>query len=119
MISQCQYTRSHRRGKIAKLWAIYLKSCGLSARAFDAIHALGITMSHKWAANAYGYLSEKAMQTLREIIWIFPWLLTHDNVNLPLRVFSQRLHNQSHFISATAATAWILPALAALSPDIN
>lgn len=49
----------------------------------------------------------------------YPWHLSHDNINIPLRVFSQQIHNQSHFISTTAATVWILPKCAALSPDVN
>ncbi|KAF8227458.1 hypothetical protein L208DRAFT_1405403 [Tricholoma matsutake] len=40
MVSRVQYTKSHRRVRLAKLWAVYrLKACGLSARAFGAIHA--------------------------------------------------------------------------------
>ncbi|KIJ15179.1 hypothetical protein PAXINDRAFT_12088 [Paxillus involutus ATCC 200175] len=119
IISQAQYTRSHRRGKITKLWSVFLRSCGLSARAFDALHELGTVMSHKWAANAYGALSHHAMERARKAVQIFPWVITHDNVNIPMRVFSQRLHNQSHFISGCAATLWTLPSTAALSPDIN
>lgn len=119
MVSQIQYTRSHRRGRLPKIWAIYLKACGLSARAFDAIHSLGITMSHKWAANAYGILSELKMKEVRAVIHTKPWTISHDNVNLPLRVFSQRLHNQSHFVSGCAATVWVLPNEATLPPDAN
>ena len=80
MVSQIQYTRSHRRGRLPKLWAIYLKSCGLSARAFDAIHSLGITMSHKWAANAYGTLSELKMKEVQAVIHKKPWTISHDNL---------------------------------------
>ncbi|KIJ16497.1 hypothetical protein PAXINDRAFT_132503, partial [Paxillus involutus ATCC 200175] len=64
-ISQAQYTRSHNRGRIAKPWALFLKSCGLSARAFDALHELGAVMSHKWTANAYCILAERAMEEAR------------------------------------------------------
>ncbi|KAJ7849914.1 hypothetical protein B0H13DRAFT_1905974 [Mycena leptocephala] len=119
IISQIQYTRSHRRGRVPKLWAIYLKACGLSARAFDALHALGIVMSHKWTANAFGTMSGRAMEETRQLIHKLPWNITHDNVDFPLRVFSQRLDNQSHFISGCAATVWILPARAALSLQAN
>ncbi|KAJ7256724.1 hypothetical protein C8J57DRAFT_1650115, partial [Mycena rebaudengoi] len=82
-----QYTRSHRHGRVPKLWAIYLKACGLSARAFDALHVLGITMSHKWTANAYGQLSDRAMQDVRAEIQKSPWSISHDNADFPLRVF--------------------------------
>ncbi|KAJ7122658.1 hypothetical protein C8R43DRAFT_899695 [Mycena crocata] len=114
-----QYTRSHRRGRLPKIWGIYLKACGLSARAFDALHSLGIIMSHKWTADAFGTLSERAMDTVRKLIHEMPWNITHDNVDFPLRVYSQRLHNQSHFVSGCAATVWILPARAALSLQAN
>ncbi|KAJ6566730.1 hypothetical protein B0H19DRAFT_1025346 [Mycena capillaripes] len=87
IISQIQYTRSHRRGRVPKLWAVYLKACGLSARAFDALHVLGIVMSHKWAANAFGVLSDRAMHSVRKLIHKLPWNISHDNVDFPLRVF--------------------------------
>src|ERR1700683_2677078 len=45
--------------------------------------------------------------------------MSHDNVNIPLQVFSQRLHNQSHFISGCVVTIWILPKDAALLEDAN
>ncbi|KAJ3818577.1 hypothetical protein F5880DRAFT_1682852 [Lentinula raphanica] len=101
IFSQLQYTRSSCRGRIAKLWAIYLKSCGLSARAFDAVHSLGLCMSHRWAANAFTVLSEQAMDTLRQLTQDRLFHFNHDNLN--------RLNNQSHFVSATAWTVWVLP----------
>ncbi|KAJ7930381.1 hypothetical protein B0H13DRAFT_2228277 [Mycena leptocephala] len=119
MISQAQFTRSNRRARFAKLWSIYLKACGLSARAFDALHALGILMSHKWTANAYGTLSDRAMEAVRAAIRLFPWLISHDNINVALRVFSQRLNNQSHLVSGCAYTIWVLPLRAALPLDMN
>ncbi|KAJ7715201.1 hypothetical protein B0H16DRAFT_1435173 [Mycena metata] len=119
IVSQIQYTRSHRRGRVPKLWAVYLKACGLSARAFDALHALGLVMSHKWTANSFGVLSDRAMAEVRRLVHESPWNINHDNVDFPLRVFSQRLHNQTHFISGCAATVWILPERAALSLQAN
>jgi hypothetical protein len=119
MISQAQFTRSNRRARVAKLWSIYLKACGLSARAFDALHALGVLMSHKWTANAYGTLSDRAMEAVCTAIRLFPWLISHDNINVALRVFSQRLNNQSHFVSGCAYTIWVLPLRAALPLDMN
>ncbi|KAJ7863951.1 hypothetical protein B0H14DRAFT_2574605 [Mycena olivaceomarginata] len=99
MISQIQFTRSNQCGRVTKLWSIYLKACGLSARAFDTLHALGILMSHKWTANAYGTLSDCAIAEVRALIHLLPWIISHDNLNVALRVFSQRLNNQSHFIT--------------------
>ena len=78
-----------------------------------------IVMSHKWAANAYGVLSDCAMERVRAVIRSSPWIITHDNVNILMRVFSQWLHNQSHFISGCAATVWELPLDVKLSPNIN
>ncbi|KAH8093843.1 hypothetical protein BXZ70DRAFT_897167 [Cristinia sonorae] len=119
IIVMLSYTRSHHRSRITMIWSIYLKACGLSARAFDALHALGITMSHKWTANAIGRISFNAMERMKNAVRTFPWAISHDNMNLPLRVFSQRLHNKSHFISASAATVWIFPKEAKLPDDIN
>ncbi|KAL0956796.1 hypothetical protein HGRIS_002915 [Hohenbuehelia grisea] len=117
MISQAQYSRSQRRGKLAKLHAIYLKANGMPARAFNLIHILEIAASHRWTANAYKTLSGTMMNEVCQAIHTSDWLPSHDNVNFALRAFSQRLHNQSHFISATAATVWILPKSAVKLPD--
>ncbi|KAF8886747.1 hypothetical protein BD779DRAFT_1673049 [Infundibulicybe gibba] len=76
-------------------------------------------MSHKWTSNAIGILSERAMEQAKQAIQVSPWHISHDNVNVPLRVFSQRINNQNHFVSGTAATVWILPQRAALPPDAN
>ncbi|KAJ6586278.1 hypothetical protein DFH09DRAFT_910806 [Mycena vulgaris] len=119
MVSQAQYTRSNRRGRVAKIWSIYMEACGLSARAFDALHVLGILMSHKWTANAIGTLSGSAMAEVRRIIDKLPWAVSHDNMNVALKAFSQRMNNQSHFISGCAYTVWILPLRAALPLDTN
>ncbi|KAK6978306.1 hypothetical protein R3P38DRAFT_3334310 [Favolaschia claudopus] len=119
MVPQAQYSRSNRRGRIAKLWSIYLKACGLSARAFDALHALGILMSHKWTAEALGTLSSRAMKLVQALIHIFPFAISHDNMNIARRVFSQRLDNQSNFINGCAYTVWILSQRAALPADAS
>lgn len=119
IIVMLSYTRSHFRSRITIVWSIYLKACGLSARAFDALHSLGITMSHKWTANAIGKLSHDAMERMKKDVRRLRWMISHDNMNLPMRVFSQRLNNKSMFISATAATIWVLPKEATLPDDIN
>ena len=84
MISQCQYTRSYRQGWLAKAWAIYLKACGMSAHAFDAIHSLGLTMSQKWTANAFQMLSKSAMDEVCQQVKALPFFISYDNVNVPL-----------------------------------
>lgn len=107
IISMLSYSRSHHRSKFQKLFAVYLKYCGLSAKGFDALHALAITMSYKWTGNAVGTISNTAMQKLRKVIHHFPWIISHDNVNIPFRVSSQRLGNQNEFGSGTAATIFL------------
>ncbi len=58
------------------------------------------------------------METRRAIA-NFPHFGSHDNLNIPMRVFSQRLHNMNHFINASAATIYILPPEALLPSDIG
>ncbi|KAF9071413.1 hypothetical protein BDP27DRAFT_1180184, partial [Rhodocollybia butyracea] len=66
-------------------------------------------MSHRWALNAFVVLSNRAMTKTRSLFGTRVSNIGHDNLNVPIRVFSQRLHNQSHFVSATAWTVWFLP----------
>ncbi|KAF7291218.1 hypothetical protein MIND_01265300 [Mycena indigotica] len=119
MISQAQYTRSNRRACIAKLWSIYLKACGVPVRAFDALHAIGLVMSHKWTVEALKGLSDTALHLIQQFIHLYPWLITHDNINLAMRVFSQCLNNQGNFISGCAFTIYLLPSHAMLSTSMN
>ena len=48
-----------------------------------------------------------------------PLFGTHDNINLPFCVYEQRLHNQSHFDSGTAATIIVIKDLSAVKPDLQ
>ncbi|KAJ8489593.1 hypothetical protein ONZ45_g13520 [Pleurotus djamor] len=118
LISLMQYSRSQRRGLLQKLHSIYFKACGMAARAFDFAHILGFVMSHKWTSDAYSRIAELKMEEVRQIVHKRGWVISHDNVNFPLRVFSQRMHNKDHFVSATAATLWVLPSSAeTLTPE--
>ncbi len=101
-------SRSHHRCKLAKLLTIYFKSCGLAAKAFDTLHALGITMSQKWVYKGIDALADQQQVLLLDDIKKYPWFGMHDNINIPFRVFEQRLSNQNHFDSGTAATILIL-----------
>jgi hypothetical protein len=47
------------------------------------------------------------MEEVRSQIEHFPWILSYDNVQIPFRVFSQRLDNQGEFGNGTAATVYI------------
>ncbi|KAI0708348.1 hypothetical protein C8Q76DRAFT_814709 [Earliella scabrosa] len=108
-LAMLAYSRSHHVCLVPAAWSIYLKSCGLSARAFDALHAMGVTMSHKWTADAYTTISKTAKRATQLAICEYPHFGSHDNLNIPMRVFSQRLFNKNHFINASAATIWVLP----------
>ncbi|KAJ7351619.1 hypothetical protein DFH08DRAFT_935182 [Mycena albidolilacea] len=59
------------------------------------------------------------MTTVQKRIHKSPWNVSHGNINVALRVFSQRLNNQSHFVSGCAYTIWILPDRTALPPGMN
>ena len=104
MIAMASYSRSHNRCKLQKLLTIYFKSCGLSAKAFDTLHVLGITVSQKCGYNGIEMLSQAAHEGLINDIRRYPWFGAHDNLNLGFKVYEQLLSNQSHFDSGTAAT---------------
>ena len=111
------FSRSHANSKLPKLLTIYFKSCGLAAKAFDTLHALGVTMSQKWAYDGIERLSRRVRNSLLEEIATYPWFGTHDNINIPFRVYEQRLTNQSHFDCGTAATIFIIKDPTAVRPD--
>lgn len=117
VISMLTFSRSHANSKFPKLLTMYFKSCGLAAKAFDTLHALGITMSQKWAYDGIERLSGRVQKALLEDIAKYPWFGTHDNINIPFRVYEQRLANQSHFDCGTAATIFIVKDPAAVRPS--
>lgn len=107
IISMLSYTRSHHRNRLQKVFGIYLKFRGLSAKGFDMLHSLGITMSHKWTGNATERMSKAAMEEVKKLMEDYAWLISYDNVQIPFRVFAQRLDNQGEFGDGTAATVYI------------
>ncbi|KZV61278.1 hypothetical protein PENSPDRAFT_643534 [Peniophora sp. CONT] len=107
IFSMLSYTRSNRRNRLASLWAIYLKSCGLSSRAYDALHSAGIIMSIKWTNNAYSKIADAQMSAMRKLIEARIWILSFDNCQIAKRVFSMRIENVPLFYSACAATVWM------------
>jgi hypothetical protein len=119
IVSMLCYTQSHHANRLQKLFAVYLKFCGLSAKAFDTLHALAIVMSHKWTANHVAKLSAASMKEVKEMMALFPWLISYDNINIPFRVFSQRLDNKDTFSSGVAATVYIKHHAIQLTPSIN
>jgi hypothetical protein len=80
-----------------------------------------MVMSHKWTANAFATMADNVMKAVKKAVQEGLWVISHDNVNLPVRVFSQRLDHKDLFLNGTAATIWSLPASSKriLPPDAN
>ena len=116
MLSFC---RSQHHNRLATLWAIHLKACGLSSRAFDALHATGLTMSVKWTSEAFKKISHRELQSAQAVMRSQVCLWSYDNINIPKRVFSMRVDKENHFYCATAGTVWVLPKSVTLSPSIS
>jgi hypothetical protein len=74
-------------------------------------------MSQKLAYSGIEALSKTKQLALLEDIKRYPWFGAHDNLNLPFRAYEQRLHNQSHFDSGTAATVFVIKDPLAVPPD--
>ncbi|KAF9528728.1 hypothetical protein CPB83DRAFT_894233 [Crepidotus variabilis] len=113
------YSRSHHRCRFQKLLAIYLKFKGISAKGFDTLHAMALTMSHKWTSDAVPQISAKSMEEVKEMIKCYAWLVSYDNVNISFRAFSQRVDHNTNFSSGTAATVYIKPNAPPLSAAAN
>ncbi|EIM85200.1 uncharacterized protein STEHIDRAFT_111829 [Stereum hirsutum FP-91666 SS1] len=119
VIAILSYTRSHHHNRLQMFWALYLKHCGLSARAFDTLHALGFVMSHKWTCDALLGIATSETNTMVKYSRERAIFGTFDNENIPRRVFSQRINNQNMFISATGGTLWVLPKHIPVDPELN
>lgn len=116
MLSFCQ---SQHCNRLATLWAIHLKACGLSSRAFDALYTTGLTMSVKWTSEAFKKISSRELQSAQAEMKSRVCLWSYDNINIPKRVFSMRVDKENHFYSATAGTVWVLLKAISLSLSIN
>ncbi|CAA7271577.1 unnamed protein product [Cyclocybe aegerita] len=119
IISVLSYTRSHHRCSLQKLLTLYFQFKGVSAKGFDTLHALGLTMSHKWTADSVKRISEYCMAEVKEMLKHYSWAITYDNINMPLHVFSQRVDNKGQFTSGTAATVYVKPNAQPLEPNAN
>lgn len=109
MICQLEKARSHHNSQFAKFVTTFLRSQGAPAKTVDLLQAFGLTMSHQWSNRSLTHISANEMTTAREMVQTLPFVMTHDNVNIPFRVFTQRLDNQSHFDSGTASTVFFQP----------
>ncbi len=47
---------------------MYLKFKGISAKGFDTLHGMGLTMSHKWTSDAVERISAHCMQEVKQKI---------------------------------------------------
>ncbi|KAJ7715954.1 hypothetical protein DFH07DRAFT_785521 [Mycena maculata] len=103
----------------ANLFAIYFKFRGLSAKGFDTLHAIGLTMSNKWMGNAVDRISAEGMAVMKQLMNKFPWIMSYDNALIPFRVFSQRIDKKSSQGSGTAGTVYIKCSAKLLPIGIN
>jgi len=81
----------------------------LAARAFDTLSSLGVTMSQKWAFIGIDYIVESAQQKYVQDVRTRLFIASHDNVNIPFRVYEPTTGRQSHFDSGTAAALYTFP----------
>ena len=99
--------------------AIYLKFKGILAKGFDSLHAIGLTMSHKWTSDAVERISNHCMKEVRERLDKNAWTISYDNVQIPFHIFSQHLDNKDQFGNGTAATVYVKQDGKPLSDDVN
>jgi hypothetical protein len=100
--------------------AIYLKFKGISAKGFDTLHAMGLTMSHKWSCDVIARISENCMDEVWKLVdEDVPWKISYDNMQIPFRMFSTHLENQGEFGDGTAATVYFECSAKPLGDDIN
>ena len=66
-------------------------------------------MSHKWLMHAFTTISANALEKVCQQVHSMPFVISHDNVNIPFHTFSQRLDKERHFDSGTAATVYFQP----------
>ena len=111
VMCQLAFSRNHHANQFHKFLMVYLKACGLPAKALDTLSSLGLTMSQKWAFQGINTLAEHANQELRRQIHELKllFLFSHDNINHQFRVFEQRVDRQTTFDSGTASTIYLIP----------
>ncbi|KAI5823219.1 hypothetical protein K523DRAFT_344625 [Schizophyllum commune Tattone D] len=120
IVSMLCYMRNKNCGRYQKAMSIYVKFKGLTAKAFDTLHSVGLVMSHKWTGNAVDKISQRAMDEVVALMQAnSAWLISHDNVQLPFRVFSQRLDKNTTFGSGTAATVYFKRSATPLASEVN
>ncbi|KAI0056259.1 hypothetical protein BV25DRAFT_1872872 [Artomyces pyxidatus] len=109
LISQIAFTRNRHLSYWPKLMTVYLKGIGLAAKGLDLLHAVGLTMSHKWSVRAFEIISKEAMKEAAKIVRTIPFVFSHDNINIAFTAYSQRENNKTHFDCGTAGTLFSHP----------
>ena len=109
VICQLAFRRNRRANVFQKFLSLYLKGCGLATRAFDTLSSLVVTTSQKWVFTGIDHIVQSAQQKYTLDIRRRRFIISHDNVNIPFRVYESTVNRQSHFDSGTAVTLFILP----------
>lgn len=111
VVCQLAFSRNHHANLFHKFLTVYLKACGLPAKAIDTMSSLGLTMSQKWAFDGIDTLAKHANAELKRQIHEQKLLFffSHDNINRQFRVFEQRIDQQTTFESGTASTIYLVP----------
>ncbi|KIK81786.1 hypothetical protein PAXRUDRAFT_806776 [Paxillus rubicundulus Ve08.2h10] len=89
IICQVLYSRSHHNNYFTKMITLFLCSQGAPAKNIDLLHAFGLTISHQWSVRALRTIPENEMATVRDMVQHLPFVVTHNNINIPFCVFSQ------------------------------
>lgn len=102
-------SRSHYHNRFAKMITVFHRSQGTPAKSINLLHSFDITMSHQWSVCALKTISQNEMEVIHNWVHQFPFVITHDNVNIPFRIYIQRIDNQSHLNCGTASTVFFQP----------
>ncbi|KAH9918160.1 uncharacterized protein B0H18DRAFT_883006 [Fomitopsis serialis] len=119
IISILAYCRNRFANRLQRVLAIYFKFKGLSAKGCDTLHALGIMMSTKWVTDAVSSLSAEAMRDAQTLVSALQYIISHDNMQVSFRIFSQRLDQHAEFGSGTAGTVYIRKDAPPIDPTLN
>ena len=98
-ICQLAFRRNRRANAFQKFLSLYLKGCGLAARAFDTLSSLGVTTSQKWAFTGIDHIVQLAQWKDSLDVRRRLFIVSRDNVNIPFRVYEPTVNQQNHFDS--------------------
>ncbi len=118
MVGTITYSRSQLCNRLQRMFSVYFKFKGLTAKGCDTLHALGLTMSSKWTTDAVAKISAEAMKEVQELIESCFSFLSYDNVYMTFRVFSQSLDKHDNQTAGTAATVYVKPNVPRPSPEV-